>query len=269
MAISRCLQDAARTGPSIRGQCQAPAPGVQLSDGVLCRAEGIPVAAGTPLYRGSSSSSAPRIQPTATQTAEDRAKNCPHDDAEEGIADDHEAASFEVALASYLGSVCLMASHDAANPAPDDSAESQTEHEEANDDAPPLHAAPLRFTGSWSLCLLLQRSHLSPTLGLAAVGEQRESHPFRAAKLLILQVGGSSNRVDEHEQRLIPDDRAGVCWGFRSMALVKLGTLGLGPLFRVRAFACECLDGSPAVAHGRRYVEGSGSSPSPNTRAIP
>jgi hypothetical protein len=149
----------------------------------------IAFAAGTTLYRRSSCSSAPRIQPDATQTAEDRAKNRPQDDAEEGIADDHEAASFEVALASYLGSACLMASHDATYPAPDDSAESQTDHEEANDDAPPLHAAPLRFTGSWSLCLLLQRSHLSPTMGLAAAGEQTESHPFRVAKLLILQVG--------------------------------------------------------------------------------
>lgn len=88
------------------------------------------MAAGTPLYRRSSSSSAPRIQPNATQTAEDGAKNRPQDDAEEGIADDHEAASFEVALASYLGTVCLMASNDAAYPAPEDSAESQTDHEE-------------------------------------------------------------------------------------------------------------------------------------------
>ena len=39
------------------------------------------------------------------------------------------AASFEVALASYLGSVCLMPSHDGAYPAPEDSAESQTDHE--------------------------------------------------------------------------------------------------------------------------------------------
>src|SRR4029453_14668798 len=147
------FQDAARTGPSIRGKRQAPAPELRLCDGAPCRAEEIAVAAGTPLYRGISRSSAPRIQPKATQTAEDRAKNRPEEEAEESLTHDNEAASFEVTLASYLGSVRLMASHDAANTAPDDSAESQTGHEEANDDTPPLHAAPLRFTGSWWLYL--------------------------------------------------------------------------------------------------------------------
>jgi hypothetical protein len=61
--------------------------------------------------------------------------------------------------------------------------------------------------------------------------------------------------VDEHERDGSPTIEQAYCRGFRSMALVKLGTFSLGPPFRVRAFACECLHGSPAVAYGRRYFE--------------
>jgi hypothetical protein len=86
-----------------------------------------------------------------------------------------------------------MASHDAANPAPDDSAESQTGHEEANDDAPPLHAAPLRFTGSWSLCPCFNDPiSARPWAWRQQVNRGKATH-FERRKLLILQVGRNSH----------------------------------------------------------------------------
>jgi hypothetical protein len=56
-------------------------------------------------------------QPDPHQPAEDRAKDRPQEQSVEDIANDHEAAPFEIALTGRLSCVGLVNSYDAADPA--------------------------------------------------------------------------------------------------------------------------------------------------------